>query len=58
MNEDQYETMRTNLLANIADEWLSQGMPGVDCCDVESLPGNLPRLIRELDELEQGASHD
>lgn len=58
MNEGQYETMRTNLLADIADEWLSQGMPGVDCGEVESLPGNLPWLIRELDELEQEAPHD
>ena len=52
MTKDQYETLRTNLLADIADEWLSQGMPGVDCGEVESLPGNLPWLIHELDELE------
>ena len=58
MTKDQYETLRTALLADIANEWLSQGMPGMDCCDVESLPGNLPWLIRELDELEQEAPHD
>lgn len=58
MNKSQYETLRTNLLADLAAEWLSQGMPGMDCGDVESLPGNLPWLIRELDELEQGAPHD
>ena len=58
MNKDQYETLRTNLLADIANEWLYQGMPGMGCGDVESLPGNLPWLIRELDELEQGAPHD
>ena len=52
MNKEQYETLRTGLLADIADEWLSQGMPGIDCGEVESLPGNLPWLIHELDELE------
>ena len=58
MNEEQYETMRTNLLADIANEWMSLGMPGVDCGEVESLPGNLPWLLQELDDLEQEAPHD